>query len=173
MTLWEPVRFSRSPYECAVCGQVRYPGDELLDVVGTGRSPGLRRMMARADSRQTFKAAREDLKVYAGLELSVKDVEQVAEATGEQIEGWECCSPGMLSGCRNTGGGGGAIWMKVGLRKSCVKRASDYPSRGSFAKAPSSSLTTLKTTSSGCVMPSFENRGCLWALGSWRRVANI
>jgi hypothetical protein len=74
-----------------VCGQVRYPGDERLDVVGTGRSPGVRRMMARAGSRQTFKEAREDLKVYAGLEVSAKDVERVAEATGEQIEGWESC----------------------------------------------------------------------------------
>ena len=61
MTLLGPVRFSRSRYACAVCGEVRYPGDELLDVVGTGRSPGLRRMMARAGSRQTFKEAREDL----------------------------------------------------------------------------------------------------------------
>ena len=91
MTLLGPVRFSRSRYECAGCGAVRYPGDELLDVVGTGRSPGLRRMMARAGSRQTFKEAREDLKVYAGLEVSAKDVERVAEATGEQIEGWESC----------------------------------------------------------------------------------
>jgi hypothetical protein len=89
MTLLGSVRFSRSRYECAVCGEVRYPGDELLDVVGTGRSPGLRRMMARAGSRQPFKQAREDLKVYAGLEVSAKDVERVAEATGEQIEGWQ------------------------------------------------------------------------------------
>ncbi len=98
MTLLGPVRFSRSRYECTVCGQVRYPGDELLDVVGTGRSPGLRRMMARAGSRQTFKEAREDLKVYAGLEVSAKDVERVAEATGEQIEGWESSQrPGILN----------------------------------------------------------------------------
>jgi len=91
VTLLGPVRFGRSRYECAVCGQVRYPGDERLDVVGTGRSPGVRRMMARAGSRQTFKEAREDLKGYAGLEVSAKDVERVAEATGEQIEGWESC----------------------------------------------------------------------------------
>ena len=98
MTLLGPVRFSRSRYACTVCGQVRYPGDELLDVVGTGRSPGLRRMMARAGSRQTFKEAREDLKVYAGLEVSAKDVERVAEATGEQIEGWESSQrPGILN----------------------------------------------------------------------------
>lgn len=91
VTLLGPVSFGRSRYECAVCGEVRYPGDELLDVVGTGRSPGVRRMMARAGSRQTFKEAREDLKVYAGLEVSAKDVERVAEATGEQIEDWESC----------------------------------------------------------------------------------
>jgi len=31
------------------------------------------------------------LKVNAGLEVNAKDVERVAETTGEQIEGWESC----------------------------------------------------------------------------------
>jgi hypothetical protein len=89
LTIMGPVSYRRSRYECSQCGKVRYPGDEELDVVGTGRTPGLRRMMARAGSRQPFKEAREDLRVYAGIEVSAKDVERVAERIGEHIETWQ------------------------------------------------------------------------------------
>jgi hypothetical protein len=57
-------------------------------VVGTSRSPGLRRMMARAGSRDTFKEGREDLRVYAGITVSAKDVERVAEKVGAEMEVW-------------------------------------------------------------------------------------
>lgn len=89
VTIMGPVSYRRSRYECPNCGQTRYPGDEELDVVGTGRTPGLRRMMARAGSRQPFKEAKEDLRVYAGIEVSAKDVERVAEMLGEHLEGWQ------------------------------------------------------------------------------------
>lgn len=88
VTLLGPVEFRRSLFRCDACGSLRYPGDELLDVVGTSRSPGLRRMMARAGSHSTFKEGREDLRIYAGIELSPKDVERVAEGVGEDIERW-------------------------------------------------------------------------------------
>jgi len=45
-------------------------------------------MMARAGSQSTFKESREDLKVYAGIEVSPKDVERVAEEIGQQMEDW-------------------------------------------------------------------------------------
>jgi len=45
-------------------------------------------MMARAGSRATFKEGREDLKIYAGIEVSAKDVERVAEGMGQQMEAW-------------------------------------------------------------------------------------
>ena len=89
LTILGPVRFSRSRYECPNCHASRYPGDEELDVVGTTRSPGVRRMMARAGSRQTFKEARDDLRIYAGVEVSAKDVERVAEGIGEEMEVWQ------------------------------------------------------------------------------------
>lgn len=88
-TILGPVPFDRSRFECPQCGVSRYPGDEELDVAGTTRSPGVRRMMARAGSRQPFKEAREDLRVYAGIEISPKDVERVAERIGETIEAWQ------------------------------------------------------------------------------------
>jgi hypothetical protein len=89
ITIMGPALYRRSRYECDDCGNVRYPGDEELDIVSTGRTPGLRRMMARAGSRGTFKEAKEDLKVYAGISVSPKDVERVAESIGEHVETWQ------------------------------------------------------------------------------------
>ncbi|GBE02711.1 hypothetical protein BMS3Bbin06_00445 [bacterium BMS3Bbin06] len=88
LTILGPVEYRRSMFECPICGQSRYPGDEELDVVGTMRSPGLRRMMARAGSRNTFKDGCEDLRVYAGINVSAKEVERVAERIGEDMEQW-------------------------------------------------------------------------------------
>jgi len=87
-TILGEVPYRRSMFQCPACGETRYPGDEILDVVGTSRSPGLRRMMARAGSQATFKEGREDLRVYAGIEVSAKDVERVAEHIGQEMETW-------------------------------------------------------------------------------------
>jgi hypothetical protein len=88
LTILGPVTYTRSLFQCPTCGKTRCPGDEELDLVGTTRSPGVRRMMARAGSQTTFKEAREDLAVYAGLEVSPKDIERVAETLGEDLEAW-------------------------------------------------------------------------------------
>lgn len=88
MTILGEVSYQRSMYQCSDCGETRYPGDEELDVVGTTRSPGLRRMMARAGSQSTFKEGREDLKIYAGIDVSAKDVERVAEIIGQAMQVW-------------------------------------------------------------------------------------
>jgi hypothetical protein len=45
-------------------------------------------MMARAGSRSTFKEGRDDLKIYAGIEVSAKDIERVSEGMGQQMELW-------------------------------------------------------------------------------------
>jgi len=88
LTILGPVAYERSMFQCPGCGATRYPGDEALDVVGTTRSPGLRRMMARAGSQSTFKDGRDDLRIYAGVEVSAKDVERVAERTGQEMDAW-------------------------------------------------------------------------------------
>jgi len=88
LTILGEVEFTRSRYECPVCGASRHPGDEELGVVGTSRSPGLQRMMSRAGHRDTFKEGREDLRVYAGITVSAKDVERVAETIGAEMEVW-------------------------------------------------------------------------------------
>lgn len=87
LTILGPVRYERSRFQCS-CGASRYPGDEFLDIVGTSRSPGLRRMMARAGSQSTFKEGGEDLRIYAGIRVSPKDLERVAEGIGEEMEEW-------------------------------------------------------------------------------------
>ena len=87
-TILGEIGFRRSRFVCPVCGASRFPGDELLAVRGTGFSPGLRRLMARAGSRDTFQAGREDLREYAGVTVTAKDVERVAERTGQEIAAW-------------------------------------------------------------------------------------
>ena len=96
LTILGTVSFSRSLFQCPLCEATRFPGDELLDVVGTSRSPGLRRMMARAGSRSTFKEAQQDLVVYAGIQVSAKDVERVAEAAGVAMERWDAHERSMM-----------------------------------------------------------------------------
>ena len=88
LTILGAVRYRRTRLECPKCPAVVYPGDELLDIDGTTRSPGLRRMMARAGSKSTFKEGRDDLKVYAALTVSAKDVERVAEGVGADVQVW-------------------------------------------------------------------------------------
>lgn len=80
-----PRPHARSMFQCPRCGKTRYPGDEELDVVGTSRTPGLRRIMARMGSKATFKEARDDIKELAGVSVSAKDVERVAETIGEDM----------------------------------------------------------------------------------------
>ena len=88
-TILGEVRFKRSAYRCPVCGTTRYPGDEALDVVGTGFSPGVRRMMAHAGGdTKGFRSAAKDLELYAALHLDPKDIERVSEETGRIIEDW-------------------------------------------------------------------------------------
>jgi hypothetical protein len=88
LTILGPAFYSRSMFRCPSCKKLRFPGDEELDVVGTTRSPGMRRMMARAGSQSTFKEGCEDIRIYAGIEVSAKDVERVAERIGEDMDVW-------------------------------------------------------------------------------------
>jgi hypothetical protein len=97
-TILGPVRFERSRYVCPICGAVRYPGDELLGVVGTSFSPGLRRLMTRAGSRDSFREAAEDLHAYGGIHTDAKNVERVTEETGRRINDWMVAQASLASG---------------------------------------------------------------------------
>ena len=87
-TLLGPVRFARSRYVCPACGVVEYPGDALLGVEATGFSPGLRRLMTRAGSRESFAEAARDLLAYGAIRVNPKDIERVAEGVGRRIDDW-------------------------------------------------------------------------------------
>lgn len=87
-TILGHVPFRRSIYVCNQCGKRRCPGDEILGVVGTGFSPGARRMMARAGAKESFAESAEDLKLYADLAVDPKDIERVAENTGREVDDW-------------------------------------------------------------------------------------
>ena len=89
LTILGPVTLKRSWFVCPKCACGRSWADEALSISQTGFSPGLRRLMARAGSRETFKNGAEDLKEYAGITVSAKDVERVAEKTGEAIGCWQ------------------------------------------------------------------------------------
>ncbi|MCX5770514.1 MAG: ISKra4 family transposase [Candidatus Hydrogenedentes bacterium] len=82
------VRFSRSRYVCPRCQAARFPGDEALGMVNTSRSPGVQRLEARFGAKETFKEVADDLGLAAGIAVSAKDAERVAEEIGHAVEQW-------------------------------------------------------------------------------------
>lgn len=88
VTLLGKIRFARTAYRCPRCGKWRYPGDEELDAVNTRYSPGVRRLVANFASDAPFKRVSQQLKIAAGLVISRKDCERIAEQTGQQVAGW-------------------------------------------------------------------------------------
>jgi hypothetical protein len=59
--------------------------DKELDVEQTEFSPGVRRMMALVGSHSSFNLARQEMEALAGLAVTAKAVERVAEAIGTDI----------------------------------------------------------------------------------------
>ena len=88
-TILGEIVFERPAFVCPMCGARRYPADELLGVERTGFSPGLRRLLARAGQRDTFKEGRDDLREFAEITVTAKDIERVAEGVGEAIGAWQ------------------------------------------------------------------------------------
>lgn len=88
-TLLGPVTLRRSRFVCPRCHHSRFPADEMLAVEHTGFSPGVRRLMTHIGANQTFLSSSADLKLYAALAVSAKDVERVAESSGEQVSQWQ------------------------------------------------------------------------------------
>jgi hypothetical protein len=88
VTLLGKVTVDRRYYICTRdgCDGSGSPKDILLDVEHTSFSPGVRRLMARSGSRDSFARAEEDLWHYAGIRVDTKDVERVTEALGADME---------------------------------------------------------------------------------------
>ena len=85
LTVVGPVQVSRPYYLCGHCHQGQFPADVELDIENTEFSPGVRRMHALVGQDAPFDHGREQMKVLAGLEVTTKSVERIAEAIGEDI----------------------------------------------------------------------------------------
>jgi hypothetical protein len=88
ITLLGEMRFARSAYQCPRCSQTRYPGDEDVDTVQTGYSPGVRRLVADFASDAPFKRVSRQLQIAAAIDLSRKDCERIAEGVGQEVADW-------------------------------------------------------------------------------------
>jgi uncharacterized protein UPF0236 len=88
LTVLGPVEVQRAYYYCSICQAGIIPRDEALDMVGSSFSPGVRRMMGRVGSKESFQEGQEDLKELASLEVTAKQVERVSEHLGQQAESW-------------------------------------------------------------------------------------
>lgn len=86
ITVLSPVEVRRAYYYCDQCRSGVIPKDRELDVEKTSFSPGVRRMMGQVGGKEAFDDGREDLGVLAGVVVSTKAVERVAERIGRQIE---------------------------------------------------------------------------------------
>lgn len=86
LTVLGEIRAKRAYYHCQECQYGIIPKDGSLDIEKTGFSPGVRRMMALVGAKESFDAGHSDLKILAGIAVSAKDVERIAEAIGDQIE---------------------------------------------------------------------------------------
>jgi hypothetical protein len=85
-TVLAPVAVQRAYYYCAPCQQGVIPKDQALDIVGTAFSPGVRRMLGRVGGQEAFAAGQRDVAELAGVRVTTKAVERVAEALGAQVE---------------------------------------------------------------------------------------
>jgi hypothetical protein len=79
------VEVSRPYYLCPHCHEGQFPADQELDIVNTEFSPGVRRMQALVGQEAAFDHGREQMKLLAGLEVTTKSVERMAEAIGADI----------------------------------------------------------------------------------------
>ena len=79
-------RIERPYYLCSACQHGQSPVDLQLDVDKTDFSPGVRRMMAAVGSEAPLAQGRDQVKLLAGLEITAKAVERIAESIGEDME---------------------------------------------------------------------------------------
>ena len=79
-------RIERPYYLCSACQGGQFPADIQLDIDKTDFSPGLRRMLAAVGSEAPFAQGRDPMKLLAGVEITAKAVERIAESIGEDIE---------------------------------------------------------------------------------------
>jgi len=78
-------RVERPYYLCPSCHSGQFPADVELDIDKTDFSPAVRRMLAVVGAEAPFAQGRDQMKFLAGLEITAKAVERIAESIGEDI----------------------------------------------------------------------------------------
>lgn len=84
LSLFGKLSIRRNYYYDPAAGQGRYPMDEALGLEN-GHTPGVVRLMCRAAARDSYRAASADLKAYAGLEVSSRQINRMARRMGPGI----------------------------------------------------------------------------------------
>jgi len=79
------IRLERAYYHCQACGQGFCPRDQALGLESSSVTPGVWRMTASAAALVSFEESRGLLHELAGVEVSAKQVERVAEALGAEV----------------------------------------------------------------------------------------
>jgi len=79
------IRLERAYYHCQACGHGFCPRDEALGLQSSSLTPGVLRMAASAAALVSFEESSGLLHELAGVEVSAKQVERVAEALGAEI----------------------------------------------------------------------------------------
>jgi hypothetical protein len=85
LTIVGRVRIARPYYLCSPCHVGQFPVDVELDIENTEFSPGVRRMQALVGQEAPFDHGREQMQLLAGLAVTSKSVERIAEAIGGDI----------------------------------------------------------------------------------------
>lgn len=85
LTALGEVELTRPWYLCPQCHEGQFPVDRVLDVEDVDSSPGVRRMQALVGAEAAFDRGREQIRLLAGLEVTAKSVERVAETIGGDI----------------------------------------------------------------------------------------
>ena len=86
LTAVGPARMLRPYYWCSRCQQGQFPTDQALEVERTEFSPGVRRLLGVVGSEcSSFRLGAEQMLLLAGLEVTAKAVERVAEAIGADL----------------------------------------------------------------------------------------
>lgn len=78
------VSITRQYYYNPSTGRGRYPLDEALGLEN-GYTPGVVRLMCRAAARDSYEAASADLKAYAALEVSSREINRMVRRMGPQM----------------------------------------------------------------------------------------
>ncbi len=84
VTVVGAIHLKRAYYHCSECGSGWCPRDVMLGFVGH-QSPGVQRLVAYLAEKEAFIPAGDTLKVVGGINVSARDVERSAEATGQDM----------------------------------------------------------------------------------------